>query len=123
MSRQKHSYLSKLSIPGKNTQDLSYIFSDSVDIDSEQRIYLFGIFLCTSQKEQYQSFIKVCVDSFLDFYHKSLASYKNVLDESSVNSHEFLFENAIRYTHEQLLQTVLLENQDSAGHLDLKKIQ
>ncbi|GEM_PF-1475136 len=122
MSRQKHSYLSKLSIPGKNSQDLSYIFSDSIDIDSEQRIYVFGIFLMQSQKEQYQSFIKVCVDSFLDFYHKSLASYKNVLDESSVNSHEFIFENAIRYTHDQLLQTVLTENQENKSPLDLKKI-
>jgi len=122
MSRQKYSYLSKLSIPGKNTQDLSYIFSDSIDIDTEQRIYVFGIFLIQSQKEQYQSFIKVCVDSFLDFYHKSLASYKNVLDESSVNSHEFLFENAIRYVHEQLLQTVLSENHESTNQLDLKKI-
>ncbi len=122
MSRQKYSYLSKLSIPGKNSQDLSYIFSDSIDIDSEQRIYVFGIFLMQSQKEQYQSFIKICVDSFLDFYHKSLASYKNVLDESSVNSHEFIFENAIRYTHDQLLQTVLTENQENKSPLDLKKV-
>lgn len=111
MSR-KDIYISKLSLPGKINDELSYTFIEGPLEHQSDSLCLFGIFKIDSTRELYHSIIKEAVKHYLDFYSKAskpIGSFKN----DSVDSDEFLFENAIQYVSDHVTQGILLKQEQS----------
>ncbi len=122
MSNHKKTYLSKLSVPGKLSDELSYVFTNTIEHHSGT-ISLFGIFHIKSVNEIYQLFIKETVKNFLDYYHKTATGESREYNES-VNPAECLFENAIQYTNEVVTKR-LIENETQEtkrNPFDVKKV-
>ncbi|MDO8572009.1 MAG: hypothetical protein Q7R79_04995 [bacterium] len=122
MSNHGKTYSAKLSVPGKLSDELSYVFTNTVEHHNGS-ILLFGIFHIKSVHEIYQAFIKETVKNFLDYYHKT-AQKELTKNSDGVDPAEFLFENAIQYTNE-VITGKLIENEHSEekrSHFDIKKV-
>ncbi|MDP2630406.1 MAG: hypothetical protein Q8P56_03280, partial [Candidatus Uhrbacteria bacterium] len=93
-------YSGKLSIPGKLSNELSYVFVDDEIEQQNGSITLFGMFDIKSGSELYHIIIKEAVKHFLDFYHRAQMDGGGFDDMS--DSAEFIFENSIQYTYEKV---------------------
>ena len=116
-------YYAKLSIPGKNNTELSYVFADELAEHKNSSVLLFGLFDVYSSNELYHTIIKESVKHYLDFYHNGSPLDALTSDELP-DSREFVFENSIQYTYEKVSDS-LRELQERSSHrhaLDLKKI-
>lgn len=116
-------YYAKLSIPGKNNSELSYVFADELSEQKNSSVLLFGLFDVSSTGELYHTIIKESVKHFLDFYHTG-DPLDSMTSDDLPDSREFVFENSIQYTYEKVSDT-LRELQERSSHrqaLDLKKI-
>ena len=60
-------FFSKISIQGKNQDELSYVFSSGPIEQKKCSVFLFGVFAISSAQEVYQQFIKQTVKNFIDF--------------------------------------------------------
>ncbi|MBI4268442.1 hypothetical protein HY627_01250 [Candidatus Uhrbacteria bacterium] len=109
MSAQTKIFISKLSIPGKANDELSYVFTDRIGMGDDTPV-IFGMFHFFETADVYHSLIKETVKNFVDFFHRSQNSLSADFD-SSVDSSEFLFENAIQYTSEHVTQFLLSEHE------------
>ncbi len=103
-------YSGKLSIPGKLSNELSYVFVDDEIEQQNGSITLFGMFDIKSGSELYHIIIKEAVKHFLDFYHRAQMDGGG-FDEMS-DSAEFIFENSIQYTYEKV-SDALCDAQDT----------
>lgn len=116
-------YYAKLSIPGKNNSELSYIFVDELSEQKSSSVVLFGLFDVSSTSELYHTIIKESVKHFLDFYHTG-NPLDSMASDDLPDSREFVFENSIQYTYEKVSDT-LRELQERSSHrqaIELKKI-
>lgn len=125
MSDDYKPFFQKLSVQGKGRDELSYSFSSEEIEQENSSVYLFGIFSLASSAEIYQFFIRQCVKHFLDFYHR-IPRVAMPDDTTSVNTREFLFENAIQYVYENIT-SALMEFHESrssrSSKIDIKKVQ
>ncbi len=124
MATPYRNYAAKLSIPGKSNDELTYTFHESSLEHHHAPMTLFGVFSIKSTSEQYQLLIAETVKNFLEYYRKTTESVSGKLKQDGINSREFIFENAIQYTHEHVTQA-LLEAQDEHGKIhgiDMKKV-
>jgi len=124
MGTTYRTYAAKLSIPGKSNDELTYTFHESSLEHNHVPLTLFGVFSIKSISEQYQLLIGETVKSFLEYYRKITESTTGTFKQDGINSQEFIFENAIQYTHERVTQA-LLEAQDERGKIhgiDMKKV-
>lgn len=124
MGTPYRNYASKLSIPGKSNDELTYAFHESSLEYHHAPLTLFGVFSIKSTSEQYQILIAETVKNFLEYYRKLQNSDPGMLKQDGVNSREFIFENAIQHTHERVTRA-LLESQDERGKtqgIDMKKV-
>ncbi|MDO8489912.1 MAG: hypothetical protein Q7S47_00675 [bacterium] len=121
---QNKIFISKLSIPGKQNDELSYVFSDRIPGSESDSPVLFGVFHFFGTSEIYHSIIKETVKHFLDFFHRSKKSLSGSLTDSSFESAEFIFENAIQYTNEHVTQYLLEQQETSEKHysFDMKRV-
>lgn len=94
-------YWAKLSIPGKQNAELSYVFADELDEQKNSSVLLFGVFDVKTSSEIYLTIIKQTVKHFLDFYH-SVSPFDSVASEEMPDSTEFIFEHSIQYTYEKV---------------------
>lgn len=122
MNGSKKPFIVKLSLSGKQNEDVSYVFSDSLIVNNDTRVSLFGIFWITSTKEVYKNFIKELVNSFLDFYHKSSQAPSQTHIEEGIDYNEFVFESAVRYAHETFLKSLEGFEEKDRDTFDPKKI-
>lgn len=116
-------YYAKLSIPGRNNTELSYVFADELPEQKNSSVLLFGLFDVSSSSELYHTIIKESVKHYLDFYHNGF-SLDTLASDELPDSREFAFENSIQYTYEKVSDS-LREMQEHSSHrnaLDLKKI-
>lgn len=116
-------YSAKLSIPGKQNSELSYVFTDELPEQENGSLMLFGIFDVTSTSEVYHTIIKETVKHFLDFYHSAPPAQDFRSDELP-DSAEFMFENSIQYTYEKVTDALHLLQEKASGKyaVDIKKI-
>ena len=116
-------YIDKLSIPGKQTNELSYVFADELTEQQNDSVTLFGLFDIKSGNEIYLTILKETVKHFLDYYHQSPELSESAFSELP-NSHEFIFENAIQYTYEKVSDSIQEIQQQSpkGGTLDMKRV-
>lgn len=124
MGTQYRNYASKLSIPGKSNDELTYAFHETSLEHHHVPLTLFGIFSIKSTSEQYQLLISETVKNFLDYYRRTAESIAGTLKQEGINSGEFIFENAIQYTHERVTNA-LIEAQDDRGKMqgiDMKRV-
>lgn len=116
-------YFAKLSIPGKQNSELSYVFADSLSEQQNGSVLLFGLFDVKSTSELYHTIIKQAVKHFLDFYHTA-SPFDAVASEDLPDSTEFIFEHSVQYTYEKV-SDALRDIQERSSHrqsVDLKKI-
>jgi len=116
-------YSGKLSIPGKLSNELSYVFIDDEVEQQNGSILLFGMFDIKSGSELYHIIIKEAVKHFLDFYHRAHSMEAPALD-GLANSSEFLFENSIQYTYEKVSDALreAQENLVRGQSIELRRI-
>lgn len=116
-------YIDKLSIPGKQTNELSYVFADELTEQENGSVTLFGLFDIKSGSELYLTILKETVKHFLDYYHQSQTLSESAFDELP-NSDEFVFENAIQYTYEKVSESIreIQEQSPRASTLDMKRV-
>lgn len=116
-------YSAKLSIPGKQNSELSYVFADELPEQENGSLMLFGMFDVTSTSEVYHTIIKETVKHFLDFYH-SASPAKDFRSDDLPDSAEFMFENSIQYTYEKVTDALHLLQEKAGGKyaVDIKKI-
>lgn len=116
-------YFAKLSIPGKQNTELSYVFADELPEQENDSHMLFGMFDVASTNEVYHTIIKETVKHFLDFYH-SASPAKDFRSDELPDSTEFMFENSIQYTYEKVTDALHLLQERASGKyaVDTKKI-
>lgn len=116
-------YWTKLSIPGKQNAELSYVFADELIEQKNSSVLLFGMFDVKSTSDIYHTIIKQTVKHFLDFYH-SVSPFDSVASEEMPDSTEFIFENSIQYTYEKVSDALQYIQEHGSGrqHIDIKKI-
>lgn len=122
MQSNKKIFISKLSIPGKSNDELSYVFSDTLTVSGNDSPALFGIFYLQSSDDVYHVIIKETVKHYLDFFHRTPKNLTQSLKEGEFDSAEFIFENAIQYTNEQVTQALLEAQESSQRSFDFKKV-
>src|SRR3989338_5768497 len=98
-------YSGKLSIPGKLSNELSYVFIDNEIEQQNSSVALFGMFDIKSGSELYHIIIKEAVKHFLDFYHRAHSASGAGFDELG-DSGEFIFESSIQYTYEKVSEAL-----------------
>lgn len=124
MSFNYKPFFSKISIQGKNQDELSYVFS-SGPIDLKKcSVTVFGVFAISSANELYQQFIKQTVKHFVDFYNRVPVVADDTQDDKDINQTEFLFENAIQYVYEKVTVSLIefQEQRKKQTPLESKKI-
>ncbi len=123
IGQKKLMYIRKLSIPGKQSQELSYIFADGPIEHQNSSVVLFGMFDIKSVSEIYHTIIKETVKHFLDFYH-SIPTLESMSSEGMPDSSEFIFEHSIQHTYEKVSDALReFQEQSIRGHnVDLKRI-
>ncbi|MBI4599562.1 hypothetical protein HY732_01425 [Candidatus Uhrbacteria bacterium] len=116
-------YSGKLSIPGKLSDELSYVFIDDEIEQQNDSIILFGMFDIKSGNELYHIIIKESVKHFLDFYHRARMLDGEGFDNLS-DSGEFIFESSMHYTYEKV-SDALRDAQEQAArgqHIDMRRV-
>lgn len=115
-------YSGKLSIPGKLSNELSYVFVDDEVEQQNGSITLFGMFDIKSGSELYHIIIKEAVKHFLDFYHRAQMDGGG-FDEMS-DSAEFIFENSIQYTYEKVSDALCdaQENAARGAQIEMRRV-
>ncbi len=124
MAGKGRPFISKLSVPGKGSDELSYVFFDALKDQYKDEILLFGLFTITSSSAVYRTFIKQTVKHFLDFYHRTPTSVQQTLDRDGIQSAEFLFESALQYTHQHVTEQLTAPDEEGNAPqtFDVKKI-
>lgn len=117
-------FFSKISIQGKNQDELSYVFSNGKIEQKMCSAYLFGVFAISSAQEVYQQFIKQTVKHFIDFYNRTPEMERDEDAERDIDQAEFLFENAIQYVYDKVTSALIefQEERKRSSPLDIKKI-
>lgn len=115
MASKASVFVSKLSIPGKFNDELSYVFSDALPVRGQDSVTLFGVFHLKNTGDLYHAIIKETVKNYLDFFHRSPRSVGTPLSDPDFDSNEFLFENAIQYTNERVTDCILAASQTASG--------
>ncbi len=117
-------FFSKISIQGKNQDELSYVFSSGPIEQKKCSVFLFGVFAISSAQEVYQQFIKQTVKNFIDFYQRAPDLLPDQHGDDDINKSEFIFENAIQHIYDKVT-SALIEFQEEKKRsipLDIKKI-
>lgn len=116
-------YSGKLSIPGKLSNELSYVFIDDEVEQLNCSTTLFGMFDIKSGSELYHIIIKEAVKHFLDFYHRSSSSGGSDFGELD-DSGEFLFESSIQYTYEKVSDALRDAQEQGArgSQIEMRKV-
>ncbi|MBI4239853.1 hypothetical protein HY620_02615 [Candidatus Uhrbacteria bacterium] len=124
MNQKSSAFVSKISVPGKLNDELSYVFFETLEGEHKsESTTLFGVFHSLSPSEAYHTIIKDAVKYFLDFYHKGGSAFTGAVDDDSLDPNEFLFENALQYTNEHVVQALEnLEKSNDRSRFDFKKI-
>lgn len=117
-------FFSKISIQGKNLDELSYVFTSGPIEQKKCTMHVFGVFAISSAHEIYQQFIKQTVKHFLDFYHKLPELAPEATSNETIDHAEFAFENAIQYIYDKVTSSLitLQEEQKRPYPFDIKKI-
>jgi hypothetical protein len=115
MTSGKDIFISKISIPGKNDDELSYSFFEENVEHQNGSFSLFGMFHITASREIYHTILKETVKRYLDFYHRNPKGHLNALKQNLTDPDEFIFENAIQYVN-QCITDLLLQHQDQLSH-------
>ena len=124
MASHTRVFLSKLSLPGKLNDELSYVFGDTLDQGPSHGVTLFGVFHMKASDEVYHAIIKETVKNYLDFFHRSPRSVSSPLPDGEFDSNEFVFENAIQFTNERVTDCILREADPASNSraFDHKKV-
>lgn len=112
MSKKTRLSVVKISIPGTQSDELCYVFSERLDEHNSNSDTVFGIFQIRSSSEAYHSIIEKIVKHILDFYYRAQENNSQTKTGSGVGAAEFLFENALQYANDHVIN-MIEEMQDS----------
>ena len=110
---------SKLFIPGANSNELSYVFIETCGEHENGSRYVFGMFQVKATSELYHTIIAQTVRNIVDYFEKTPLSITSHLNDSG-SAAEFIFENALQYTNEQV--TNYIADHGEQEDFDIKKI-
>lgn len=82
--------------------------------ENKEEILLFGLFSATSSAGVYRIFIKQTVKHFLDFYHRAPSAAFQSLETDGIQSNEYIFESALHYTHEHVMEEIASSDDDGS---------
>ncbi|MEK7103206.1 MAG: hypothetical protein AAB870_02570, partial [Patescibacteria group bacterium] len=112
MTKKTRLSVAKISIPGTQSDELCYVFSERLDEHNPQSDTVFGIFQIRSSSEAYQTIIERIVKHILDFYYRAQENGSKLNSEAAIGASEFLFENALQYANDHIV-SMIEEMQDT----------
>ncbi|MDP2656137.1 MAG: hypothetical protein Q8P11_01080 [bacterium] len=111
----------KISIPGTQSDELCYLFSQQLDERDPHSDTVFGIFQIRASSEAYHSIIEHIVKHLLDFYYRAQENKATMHNEQAVGASEFLFENALQYVNDQVVNMIDELHNFPQGHVAIDR--